>query len=167
MMNRSVFFAIATLALAVLSAWVCIRIELLNNVCNSLPNQEWYDGDPTQGPVTWRASHLTNEARWRKFVLFQKHPEYTDYETRALTENELQSMNESVAKARANNSLLEFVETMGLLQYAMVPAIMTLSILGLRRPRLNAKWIFRITLGIAILCAWRMLSLGYFTSLGW
>lgn len=88
----------------------CLYIEFLNSQCDSLPNQEWYNGDPSNGPVKWRSSSLTNEQVWREVFLQMEH---ADYETRILTDSQKSQMAKDIRRAVANNKLRSFTGSWG------------------------------------------------------
>lgn len=163
--DRSIALTVGSaLLLMALSSWVCLRIEQLNAQCDALPNREWYADDPASGPVKWRQALWTNEAMWRE--AFLKHAFPDDYATRELTDAQRSEMRRTIDRAKANNTLRDFVGSWGLLQYLAVPSLVGLSVLGLlhRRPW---RWVWSVPLAVGLLCGWRMWQLAYFTSLGW
>ncbi len=166
MKRNSASILISVALLTLFSTVVCLRVEFLNARCGALPNEEWYNGDPANGPVKWRSSIVTTEARWREAVLALEHPEYEDYATRELTDAQRLEMEKTVASMRANNQLRSLVGSWGLLQYLAVPILLVLSVAALVR-RDRSRWLFAVSLVLGLVCGWRVLHLAYFTSLGW
>ena len=152
--------AIAIVGIFVVST--CLYIEYLNSLCGALPNQEWYNGDPANGPVKWRGSTMTDEPVWRMIHL----QEFADYETRSLTESQRSAMNAGIKRAIANNALRGFVASWGLLQYLAIPLLVILSITGLRYAG-RVRAISSLALCLALVTGWRLYALAYFSSLGW
>lgn len=160
--RRRVLRLVIGYALALLVAFIAVRIELLNHAAGSiLPNHEYVNNDPAEGPTKWRQSPFTTEARWRQQYVRDLAGQPT---TRPLTPAECLQMGTDVSRGQANNQLRDFVETAGLLQYLLVPLLVATAVLVLRgdRPRLALPLIM-----VALVAAALMFHRAYFTSLGW
>ncbi len=158
---------IVTYALAAIVAFIAIRIEVLNTQAGGmLPNREYRNSDPKQGVVTWRHSPVINERLWRRFL----GPRDANGEpvTRPLTASDKEQMRQDIRRGRANNRLLGFVETAGVLQYLLVPVLFVLSLvlLARRKPSCRGVLVAALPLCVSIAACAFMLYRAYFPSLG-
>ena len=129
MRHRALVTWTCILTLAV--AFIMLRIEWLNRRAGGcLPITEFRNDDPAAGPVTWRTSPFTNEARWREW-LGPKDAQDTPVD-RPLTPSEQAQMQSDIRKASANNELLTFAQTAGLAQYLLAPILIIASLAVIR-----------------------------------
>ncbi len=159
---------VITYLIALIMSFICIRIEILNRESGyRLPNREFYNDNQDNGPVKWRESPITTEKRWRQ-VRGPRNEDGSPAE-RELTSSEKYHMECEISGAKANNALLEFVSSAGLLQYILVPLTFFLSFaLYTRLPVQKRRILIAFPpMFLAILCGILMLYRGYFTSLGW
>lgn len=160
-MRRVGFNALLSL-LTIAVALIAGRIEWLNARAGwSLPSHEYRDGDPAAGPVAWRQSSVTTEARWRRF----NGPKDAAFRpvTRPLTADEQRQVRSDLARTRAGNDLLALVETAGLLQYLLVPVLLGGSVAVLLQGGVRRGG---VPLAVAIVAAALMVYRGYYASLG-
>jgi len=149
--------------LAAVVAAIALRIEWLNvQAGGALPSREYFDNNPAEGCVEWRESIFTNEANWRSFF----GPRGADGEplNRPLTSAENAQMRSDIHRQQARNSLRELLETAGLAQYLLVPALLVMSIVVIVRdgPRRGLP-----PLVMALAAGVLMIYRSYFSSLGW
>lgn len=152
----------ALLALGVLG--IAGTIEVLNSRAGGvLPRHEYWNSDPTAGLVKWRSSFVVNEKNWLR-ALGPRAADGTPV-SRPLSPDEHARMEQDIRLAQSDNLLRAVISTAGLLQYLLVPALLTASLLSWRA-KSNPKWVatqFIITISAAFLMFYR----GYFSSLGW
>lgn len=149
--------------LTIIVAFICLRIESLNIAAGGrLPNREYRDNDPSEGPVEWRHSAITSEADWRR----RNGPkdENLNPVDRPLTPAESARMSADIRREQANNSLLDFVGAAGLLQYILVPllAVASMLVIYVKGVRYGIA-----SLVVAVSAGALIFSRAYFTSLGW
>ena len=144
--------------LCLLSFTICVYIEQLNYRCGSiLPNRDVISGNSKK----WRTSP-TGEEFYRSSVLRQERS--SSNFTASLTieqKNEYRVWKERNARY---NHLRSTVDSVGLLQYLLVPAGLFLTMVSIRRHGWRYNYIFILT--AFLFSGWRMLTLSYFTSLG-
>lgn len=147
------------LALAV--TVIMVRIEWLNAQAGGiLPRHEYRNQDPAEGLVQWRGSRVATEARWREARAPKSEPPTSN--PRVLTAAESETMEREIRQAIANNELHRVVESAGLAQYLLVPALIACSLFLIRR---NGVRYGLAPLVIGIVAGAAMLYRGYFSSL--
>jgi len=143
-------------ALAAVVAFITLRIEWLNAESGGrLPNREYFNNDPAQVTVKWRAGPPVVESEWRR---------RNGIDDRPLTVAEQSQLDSESRRERANNSLRDFVGSAGLLQYLLAPALVVASLMtiGAKGVRYGI-----VPLGVGIAAGVMMFWRTYFTSLGW
>lgn len=144
-------------------AAIMVRIEWLNAQAGGiLPRHEYRNQDSAEGLVKWRGSLVTTEARWREAQAPKG--EHPTSNPRPLTTAESETMNREIRQAIAENELHSVVESAGLAQYLLVPALIACSLFLIRR---NGVRYGLAPLVIGIVAGAAMLYRGYFSSLAW
>ena len=147
--------------LAFLIVFIAVRIEQLNNISGgSLPNTEYRNGNPAEGVAKWRSSPFINERMYLNL--------HFNNEKAILTEEQKIEMQNSIKKANANNDLLNFVSSFGLLQYILAPILFIYSLIMFKHHiEIKYKFIFTFPLSASVFGGFLMFHRSYFTSLGW
>lgn len=157
--SKLIYFA--CFALALLVATTCLRIEILNAQLGYYMPRE---NDADWGISRWRKSTAIDEKAW---IRMQSRFD-SSIENRPLTSQEQEEMRNYIKWAKANNDLRDLVEGLGLLQYLLIPILIVISVILIKR---NNPKTYRIlafmSMLLGLISGFLVFYRGYFESLGW